>query len=77
VARKSLGDDYIVENPFGPSKAEQKQTLRMFLTIAVALLILGVGVLLRFTVFAEQFKPKTFTPPVASPSPSPTAEPSL
>jgi hypothetical protein len=72
VARKSPGDDYIVEQPFGPSKAEQQQTMKMVMTVVGALIILGIGLMLRFTVFADAFKPKTFTPPAAA-SPSPTA----
>jgi hypothetical protein len=74
VARKSPGDDYIVEQPFGPSKAEQQQTMKMVMTVIGALIILGIGITLRFTVFADAFKPQPFTPPAAaSPSPSPSA----
>jgi hypothetical protein len=76
VSRKSPGDEYIVDRPFGPSKAEQKQTLRMVLTITAALVILAVGVTLRYTVFADAFKPKPITLPAASPSASPSPTPS-
>lgn len=78
MSRKSLGDEYIVERPFGPSKAEQKQTVRMVATIVGALLILIVGITLRYTVFADAFKPKTMPHPPsmtnASPSPTPSPE---
>jgi hypothetical protein len=75
VSRKSLGDEYVVERPFGPSKAEQKQTLKMVITIVGALIILVVGVTLRYTVFADAFKPKTLSLPAASPT-APSASPS-
>lgn len=66
-----------MEQALPPSKDERKQKATTMMVILLALAILGIGVTLRFTVFADRFRPTPFTPPVAntSPSPLPTASP--
>jgi hypothetical protein len=52
------------------------QTMWMYGTVVIAVVVLGLGLLLRYTVFADRFKPQGYTPPaVASPEASPTAAP--
>src|SRR5947207_15806393 len=69
-------EDVAEQNMFPPSREERMQTRWMIGTTAISLLILGIGLLLRFTVFADLYKPKPFMPqstltstPVATASP--------
>ena len=78
-------DDVTEADMFPPSREERMQTLWMFGTITIAVLLLAVGFGLRYTVFKERYTPKPFaTPSVApiasvatlpSPTPAPSAAP--
>ncbi len=76
MARKQgWKDSGYIEHALPPSKDERKQKVATTLVVLLALAILGIGVALRFTVFADRFRPTPFTAPTEGESPSPTASP--
>lgn len=72
MARKkeSWQDSGYVAQQLPPSEEERKQGMRLWITIAVAAAALVSGVILRYTVFADRFRPAPFNPPVSTPSPT-------
>ncbi|MDX1933980.1 MAG: hypothetical protein SFU56_15375 [Capsulimonadales bacterium] len=85
--RPKASEDYEVQELLPPSRAERMQNLWMFATVGIAIVVLGLGMLLRFTVFADRFNPPKYTTvapdspgasssPNASASSSPTPPPS-
>lgn len=65
--QKKENDDpwALVEQKLPPTERQRKENLRMIITIVATLLILGIGITLRYTVFAKRFLP----------APMPTPEP--
>lgn len=78
MARKkeSWKDSGYVAQSLPPSKDELRQGMWTWIIIAVAAAALVGGVILRFTVFEDRFKPTPFnTPlPVMAPSPNKNGE---
>ena len=66
-----------VEVRLPPSKDELRDRRLTIAIVTLAAVVLGVAILLRYTVLKERFEPRPFVPaPVASPSAGATPDPS-
>lgn len=61
---------------FPPSERERRERAMLLLWFGIVMAVLVIGIVLRYTVFAAQFAPKTMPPPVISSTPQPSATPS-
>jgi cytoskeletal protein RodZ len=76
MAKQDWKSTGYMEQSLPKSKDERRQKAVTLYIVLFALAVLGIGAALRFTVFADRFRPTPFTAPteVASPSPSPSPE---
>ncbi|GAB4453823.1 MAG: hypothetical protein OHK0029_07390 [Armatimonadaceae bacterium] len=61
-------DGYPDEKPKERSKTEKRRQIIMYCTVVAALIVLGVGVTLRYTVFADAYDSPQLAEPMASAS---------